>query len=263
MADNSEMPKGKGLHIPGRSSLRAQTNIHHGMEKWATLGGADPWPFYARDAREYIDAWSSTFPALEDLPQRLAARKAHGEKVAVADVFGAANAKNIGADHTFSFTLMKHAQMEYGSEHSVVDGDFSRPQDTNKFFKVIDAYGTPLSCAFCFPGSGVEKYGHDMYFLERLYSLLENLYKRLTLDGEMYAYSRFLEPEIKTLPHMLNQISGVEFCKPAELSTKVPHIGCDEKIYLPGFSIVKNEQAPAVLPPFKTIVEQVQRRNAT
>ncbi len=261
MADSSEMPKRKGLRIPGRSLLRAQTKINLDIEGWEIEGGVSPWPEYALDAREYIVRWSQTFPALDGLPDRLAARKARGEKVAVADIFGAANAKNIGADHTFSFTLKKHAQMEYGPDHTVFGGDFSRPQDTNGFFKAIDVYKIPLSCAFCFPVSGVERYNHDIYFFERLYSLLENLYKRLAKDGEMYAYSRSLGPEMAQLPQILRQISGIEFCKPAELSTKVPHLGRVAEIDFPGFSIVKNEQAPAVLPSFREVAELARRPN--
>src|SRR5882762_5994765 len=130
MSNNFEgMSFGKAREMIRKTQDETEKNLSRERSKLDKA--QDPWEFYAKDAEGYVQYFGEIFPDAAELPVRLEARHARGEKVLVVDVCGIADAKNIGADETIGFTLNRPQHIPETESLSIVEGDMFSTKGRN------------------------------------------------------------------------------------------------------------------------------------
>lgn len=202
--------------------------------------GDDPWPRYARDAQDYRH-FAVQFPDFKRLKEKFKGFHERGEKVLVLDVFGIADAKSLGADHTIGFTLNRPHDAPDSPSLTIVEGNALSTKDVDNLMRTIDATEEPLRCVFFSPHGGAGGYGSNLNANVKMYNLLKKVYERLSLDGEIYAEVSYFGYTAASLVRALNKLSSEPFCTSEEHEIEKPP-------RITHLHIIKSSSAPTALP---------------
>ena len=154
----------------------------------------DYWGTYRYNAREYVAGVFATFAnefpdAEKSLKALFAEKHAEGKLVFVADICGIADAKSLGADHTYCLTRRLKSALPLRTEsRTIFERDIFRPTALKSMLAEFKEIGSGPSCIFFMPVGGLlgvpaETRRTAMSVLARHF---DKLYEVLEPGGHMY-----------------------------------------------------------------------------
>ena len=123
-------------------------------------GKSEHWGSYRKDAKEYVSgafSFAYEFPDAEkSLRELFDEKRREGKHAYAVDICGIADAKSLGADHTFCLTLrMKSTQRQKSETRTIFEGNIFDPLALRLMLKEFENRKCGPSCVFFNPVGGL------------------------------------------------------------------------------------------------------------